>query len=95
MYTSPGLAWHATLKMTNVRLELLTDPDMYLFFESGVRGCISVVSNKYAMANNPLIPESYDASHPNSYIMYTDCNNLYGKAFTSGRFSLDRRCRQF
>jgi len=79
-YTSPGLAWSAALKMTGVHLELLTDPDMYLFFEQGVRGGISMVSNKFAAANNPLIPETYDSTKPNSYIMYTDCNNLYGKA---------------
>ena len=34
-YTSPGLTWQAALKMTGVKLELLTDPEMYLFIESG------------------------------------------------------------
>ena len=77
-FTSPGLAWDSALKMTDVRLELLTDPDMYLFFEQGVRGGVSMISNKFAAANNDLIPETYDASNPNSYILYLDCNNLYG-----------------
>ena len=36
-YTSPGLAWHACLKHTGIRLELLTDPDMLLMFERGIR----------------------------------------------------------
>ncbi|XP_033725181.1 DNA polymerase-like [Pecten maximus] len=81
-YTSPGLAWSAALKMTRVRLELIRDPDMYLFFENGVRGGVSMISNKYAQANNPYIPETYDLSQPHSYIMYTDCNNLYGKAMS-------------
>ncbi|XP_021359655.1 uncharacterized protein LOC110454477 [Mizuhopecten yessoensis] len=81
-YTSPGLAWSAALKMTGVRLELIRDPDMYLFFENGVRGGVSMISNKYAQANNPDIPETYDLSQPHSYIMYTDCNNLYGKAMS-------------
>ena len=36
--TSPGLAWKACLRKTVVRLELLTDPDMLLMFEYGIRG---------------------------------------------------------
>ncbi|XP_033729598.1 uncharacterized protein LOC117318757 [Pecten maximus] len=81
-YTSPGLAWSAALKMTRVRLELIRDQDMYLFFENRVRCGVSMISNKYAQANNPYIPETYDLSQPHSYIMYTDCNNLYGKAMS-------------
>ena len=38
-----------------------------------------MVSKRYAKANNPLVPD-YDASKPNSYIMYLDANNLYGWA---------------
>ena len=45
-YTSPGLAWDACLKMTDVELELLTVPDMYLFVEKGIRGGISMISNR-------------------------------------------------
>ena len=37
-YTSPGLAWDAMLKMTGVELELLSDPQMYLMIENGIRG---------------------------------------------------------
>ena len=39
-YTTPGLAWQVALKKTNVRLELLTDPDMLLMFEKGIQGGI-------------------------------------------------------
>ena len=34
-YTAPGLAWDATLKVTNVELELLSDMDMLLMVEKG------------------------------------------------------------
>jgi len=46
-YTLPGFSWEAALKMTGVKLELLTDPDMYKFFESGMRGGISMISKRY------------------------------------------------
>ncbi|KAK3104658.1 hypothetical protein FSP39_007291 [Pinctada imbricata] len=82
-YTSPGLAFNAALKMTNISLELITDPDMYLFFESAVRGGVSMISNKYSKANNPYVADTFDHTQPNKYIIYTDCNNLYGKAMTA------------
>ena len=80
-YTSPGLSWDALLKKTGVELELLTDYDQHLFIEKGMRGGISMVSKRYARANNPLI-EGYDSSKPNTYILYLDANNLYGYAMS-------------
>ena len=52
---------------------------MHLFVERGMRGGISMVSNRYAKANNPLVP-GYDPSKPKKFIMYLDENNLYGWA---------------
>ena len=52
LYTSLGLAWKACLKRTGIRLELLTDPDMLLMFEQGIRGGITQAVRKYASANN-------------------------------------------
>ena len=80
-YTSPGLSWDALLKKTGVELELLTDYDQHLFIEKGLRGGISMVSKRYAKANNPLI-EGYNSSKPNTHILYLDANNLYGWAMS-------------
>ena len=51
-YTSPGLTWKACLKHTGIKLELLTDPDMLLMFERGIRGGITQAVCKYAAVNN-------------------------------------------
>ena len=78
-YTAPGLSWDALLKYTKIDLELLTDMDMYLFIEKGMRGGISMVSKRHAKANNPYTTD-YDSKITNNYIMYYDANNLYGWA---------------
>jgi hypothetical protein len=81
--TTPSLTWDACLKYTNVELGLITEPEIFLFFEGGMRGGISVISNRYARANNPYLKsEDYDSSQPHSYIIYLDANNLYGWAMS-------------
>jgi hypothetical protein len=77
LYTSPGLALQAALKMTGILLELLTDIDMHLFIEKGLRGGISTVTHRHAKANNRYVPD-YDPSQPSSHVTYIDANNLYG-----------------
>lgn len=76
-YTSPGLSWIACLKMTGVKLELLTDIDHLLFIENGIRGGISQISHRYKQANDPRM-SSYDHDKPKSQILYLDMTNLYG-----------------
>ena len=75
-YMAPGLAWDAALKMKGVELELLTDPDMLLMIEKGIRGGISMISKRHGKANNKIMGEEYDPSQPSKYITYVDANNL-------------------
>ena len=79
-YTSPGIAWDAALKITGVELELLTDPDMLLMIEKGVRGGISMISKRHGKANHKYMGEDYVPSQPSKYVTYLDANNLYGWA---------------
>ena len=77
----PGLAWQTCLKKTNVKLELLTDYDMLLMVEEGIRGGICYSIHRYAKANNKYIKD-YNKNKESSYIQYLDVNNLYGWAMS-------------
>ena len=78
-FTSPGLSWDAMLKMTDMKLELITDVDMFQFTEKGMRGGVSYIANRYGKANNKYMKE-YNEKAPSTYIIiFTDglCPNIY------------------
>ena len=76
-YSAPGLAWQACLKKTDVKLELLTDYQMLLMIEEGIRGGMCQSTHKCAKANNKYI-KNYDKKIESSYLTYLDVSNLYG-----------------
>ena len=69
-FSAPGLSWDAMLKMTEVTLEKISDPDKYMFFEQGMRGGVSYINKRYSEASK------------NKHILYLDMNNLYGHAMS-------------
>ena len=75
-YTSAGFFWETMLKSMGVKLELLTDPTTYNFFEQSIQGGVSIISNRFANANNKYLA-SYDEQKESSYIVDLDANGLY------------------
>lgn len=75
--TAPSLSFDAMLFKTSIELELIDDFAMVNMIQSGIRGGVCLCSQRYAKANNEFI-EGYDPLMPESYIVYIDCNNLYG-----------------
>ena len=80
-FTSPGLSWDAMLKMTDIKLELMVNIDMFQFIEKGMCGGISYIANRYGKANNKYM-KKYDEKARLKYIMYLGANNLYGWAMS-------------
>ena len=79
--SSPGLSWDAMLKMAKINLDLISDIDMQLFIEKGLRGGISYISHRHGKANNKYMRD-YNPQEESSYLMYLDANNLYGWAMS-------------
>ncbi|KAL4100902.1 hypothetical protein QTP88_020927 [Uroleucon formosanum] len=79
-FTAPGFSFDAMLKYS-IKLELLSDYEMLLMFENGIRGGLTQASMRYAKSNNERTPD-YNPRDPKSWLVYQDCNNLYGWAMS-------------
>ena len=78
--SAPGQAWEACLKKTRVKLELLTDYDMLLMVEKGIRSGMCQAIHRYAKANNKYM-KNHSKNFESSYLML-NTNNLYGWAMS-------------
>ena len=67
--------------MTYTELEKISNPDMHVFIERGMRGGICSVSKRYSKTNIEFCPD-YDETKPKVYTKYLDMNNLYGGAMS-------------
>lgn len=94
-YTAPSLAWDSMLKLTNIKLELITDIDKHLFLEKGIRGGLVQSITRYSKANNKDLDYfneeiKFNNKLKSNYLKYLDANNLYGWAMSQplpyGRF---------
>ncbi|KAG1657387.1 hypothetical protein GQR58_023376 [Nymphon striatum] len=73
----PGLSLDATLKSSNIMLDLITDSQMLLDFKTSIRGGLVFLNKHHSIANIPKT-EGYDPKSPQKQIIVVDENNLYG-----------------
>ena len=71
-FSAPGLSWNAMLKMTKIELETISDIDVHLFIEKGMRGGIFYIAKRHSKIND------CESSKEKKSIIYWDANNLYG-----------------
>ena len=64
-----GLAWQAAFKKTKVKLDLLTNIDMLLLVEKGIRGGICHSIYQYARVNNKYM-KHYDKNKESLYLQF-------------------------
>ena len=75
--SAPALSWDTILNTTKVEPEIISDADMYLFFEKGMRDGVSYISKRYSKASNKYL-KSYDPKQESKQIIYLDPDNSYG-----------------
>ena len=67
--SASALAWDVMLSMTEIELDLISNIEIYLFFEKDMRGGVSYISKRYSKANNKYLI-SYDPKKPTKHIIY-------------------------
>ena len=80
--SAPAVSWDGMFNMTKVKLELISGPDMYIFFEKGMRGGVSYIFNRYKRRNFSLV------AHYS--LRFTCCSILVAKF---ARYSLQKFTR--
>ena len=80
--SAPDLTWDVMLNLTKIELEVITDPDMFIFFEKCARN-----RKRYSKTNNKYL-KSYDPKQESKDVIYLGANNLHGDAMS--KFLLTR-----
>ena len=79
--SASALSWDAMLNMTKGEPELISDADMYLFFEKGTRGKVFCISKRHVKTSKKYL-KSFDPKQESKNIIYLHANSLYGYAMS-------------
>ena len=75
LFSSPGLSWDAMFKMTRIELEPISETDMHLFIEKGMRGGVSYMVKRHSKTNKKYM-KCYASSEGSKFIMYYGCRQF-------------------
>ena len=78
-FSSPGLSLSAMQKITRIELDLISDIDMHLFIEKGMRGSISYISKRHSKYMKCYDSSECSSTEKNKYITYLDVNCMVGQ----------------
>ena len=73
----PGLSFNIMLKISKVKLELISDPEMSDFFQKSIRGGMSFITTRKAKSDY-TDSNIENCKRRMTHIRYIDGNNLYG-----------------
>ena len=74
--SAPQLSWDAMLKITEAKVELVSETAIFSMIDSGIRGGVSMITTRFSQGNTPNMGEGYDASLPRTEIKGLDAKNL-------------------
>ncbi|KAM7358527.1 uncharacterized protein ACRADG_003468 isoform 2-T2 [Cochliomyia hominivorax] len=80
-YTGSDFSWDAMLKTTNIKLDLITDLEIFKFIHSGLRGGITQCAQRHTIANNKYLAD-YNSTEPSKFLIHLEANNLNGWAMS-------------
>ena len=69
-------------RITGTEVELISDPEMFEFFEAGIRGGMVFLNQHHVGANTPRVPQTYNPQTAYCDLLYVDANNLYRQALS-------------
>ena len=72
IFECTSLSWDVMLKVIKIELELIPDPDMYIFFKKGTSGGISYIFHRYSKASNKYL-KSFDSKQESKHVLYLRC----------------------
>ena len=85
--SAPAAAFDAMMQMTNAKIELISDVEIYRAFEQAIRGGVAMAVHPHTVAHNKYTrltegDESLAERDDDSFIVSLDENNMYGGAMS-------------